>query len=146
MEKEKSVQKQSVAVKRSADPTKVRALLVAAQAIIKLPEHWTRREFARDKDKKAVNTRDTTAFCFCAAGAVDRANGVGYCNDLFSEALKALERVPEVNRNITIYNDALDRTHSEVLAVFTKAIAIIDCALQDDTAIGESHGNRETEL
>lgn len=93
------------------------AELRAARALIDSPEKWTQGAFARRADSEhACSIRDVGATRFCAAGAVVRAGGGG-------DATAALREATGHFGGLYAWNDAPERTHAEVLAVFDRAIA-----------------------
>ena len=106
----------------------VLATLVSARALIKKPEQWTQRAWARDAEHRVVGAY-VTASCYCAGGALKlaarRILGDSYAAE---EALLNCLPSPFTYFNVTRYNDDPLRTHAEVLALFDEAIAKLQTA------------------
>jgi hypothetical protein len=88
--------------------------LKAARELIANPERWTKGWFAKKADGSDTNSRNPDAYCWCAYGALHRAN---YYEAIEPEHL--LSRL--MGGNIAAFNDT--HTHPEVIAMFDKAIA-----------------------
>lgn len=93
-------------------------ILKAARQKITPPEAWTKRAAARDHLGATVFADDKTAVCWCSIGAVW---ATAYLCD---EAASYLDEV--AGGAITLFNDAPERTHAEVLAAFDRAIALAE--------------------
>ena len=101
---------------------KTSEVLRAARAKIEVPERWTKRMFARDKERCRVVSWSTFAVCWCGQGANHAV--VGPAGD-WGDPDKALDEA--VGGNFPDWQDDLQGTHveahAEVLAAFDKAIA-----------------------
>lgn len=95
-------------------------LLTETRALLSKPEAWTKGESWRTVDGEPTNLRERAA-CFCVYGALDfvhpgtssaRANATSLLEDAVG-TLYAHE-----------WNDAPERTHSEVLEALDKAIEL----------------------
>lgn len=99
-----------------------REALIAARALIADEANWTRQVCARNAAGDAVFATSPDAVCFCAIGAVQRAVNYNILSDNnFNEYVFARNAL-EVRTGIaaSAFNDT--HTHSEVLAMFDKAI------------------------
>ena len=98
-------------------------VLKEARAVLSQPSAWTQGVLARGIDLKPLKAEDPLACSFCMGGAVHKV-----CQKLdimvAHQALQALWAGlgKEHWNNIASYNDARDRTHEEVLAVFDRTI------------------------
>ena len=98
-----------------------REVLVAARKLIERPEAWTQGATARDAAGKVCSSREPSAVCRCAGGAIETASD----GDLrkFLDAFEALgEQLGRFGYDVEAVNDAPERTHAEVLAAFDAAI------------------------
>jgi len=96
------------------------------------PARWTQGEYARNADGKGLkNPKSSAAVCFCSMGAILSAPEAGIAVEyplgrVFHVFYKAYEVVQTVlgggGVNISKWNDAPERTHAEVVAMFEKAI------------------------
>lgn len=99
----------------------VKAIILAAVALIENPEAWTQDAPARDKEGVSVDANSKQACRWCTLGAIDK---VSYD---YNSWLEATRRVREVLRgdapyiSIAKFND--NHTHAEVLALLRKAAA-----------------------
>ena len=99
--------------------TSTAEILKAARKLIEKPENWVQGESARDERGHRVDVYSRRAKCFCSIGAIYRVSGT---DDEANRARKALiYQLPMEKRFITTFNDT--HTHSEVLDLFSKAIA-----------------------
>lgn len=102
-------------------------LLRAAREVIADPSHWCKGTDAMDEDGKVCSKYDNAAVRFCANGAVRRARMLTNAN--FNIEMTALDTLrsacPLANKweETPDFNDRPETTHSEVLAVFDRAIA-----------------------
>lgn len=95
-------------------------VLRKAREVIANPEHWTRGAYAKDVNGNEVNFAGKTACKFCAAGAIFRAHGGNY-------AIQALTaELPKTSNTVITFNDWSRRKHSEVLALYDRAIATLE--------------------
>jgi hypothetical protein len=100
-------------------PPSERDILVAARALIEQPKAWTQGKFARGKKGNPVSASSRKATCWCAQGAIMRAQAGS-----IPAGFRAHDRIRAVIRgSITRWNDAPERTHAEVLAAFDRAIS-----------------------
>ncbi len=95
----------------------LRENLEAVRALI--AKGWTRDISARDKNGTPVHSRDARAVCWCLHAAViaavqDRTEA--------SQAFLALDHLTGGPLSTVDYNDAVDRTQAEVLALIDRAI------------------------
>lgn len=93
-------------------------LLIAARKRIERPERWTQGCEARDKDGHWTNACDPIATCWCGYGAI-------WCSaDKFSSEVNYAEVALRAacGMHFPDWQDALERTHAEVLKVFDIAI------------------------
>jgi hypothetical protein len=97
-----------------ADKLRVARALVA--------KGWTQEVFARDRRGKEVRTAERSAACWCAYGAVIRADAEydGYV--YLSRAIGLTGQL------ISQWNDEPTRTQQEVLAAFDRAIELAEQA------------------
>lgn len=91
---------------------------VLKQARARIEKGWTQGVFARDFNDKAILLRDASdkACSWCLSGAIYAASG-----SFHEGATKLLQKVTRT-QNLATYNDAANRTKSQVLAVIDKAI------------------------
>lgn len=100
-------------------------VLIAARKLIKPKGAWTQNTYARGRTGRPVSIDSPRAVCFCAEGAVQRtaeAASLGVYK-ICCEYLDA-----EVRLGILNFNDDIDRKQSEVVAIFTRAIAKLRAA------------------
>jgi hypothetical protein len=96
-------------------------VLAAAALLIQEPAAWTRRAMARTADDDDVSVHHPEACKWCAIGAIERV-----CTNCF-EALEVCQYLYEKNirntgyRCISQWNDAVGRTHADVLEAFKEA-------------------------
>lgn len=100
-------------------------ILTSARQNLSEEKNWTREVYARDKDGYSVGELEATAVCFCSLGAIRKAvpdnNYKGYNNarDALYETIKA-EHKPFLT--VHAFNDHIDTTHADVLALFDTTI------------------------
>lgn len=87
---------------------------------------WTQGTFARNAGGADVSPRSPQATCFCAAGAIIRAND-GCDMGFSSPGISAVEHVID-ERWIDAWNDREERTRDEVLAAFDRAIQLAEAS------------------
>jgi hypothetical protein len=92
-------------------------LLTAGQNLIRDPQHWTQKAFARTKEGHAVNELEPKAVCFCTLGALFKANQGG-SGQTCEDAFRILHQVIPPG-GIPMFND--NHTHAEVMAAFDRA-------------------------
>lgn len=95
-------------------------VLVAARELIAEPEHWTKGASARGKSGAKVDPDGRAAVSFCATGACYRATRRDWRHA--PAAIDALQDAVNYS-GIVYYNDEPTTTHTDILAVFDKAIA-----------------------
>ena len=116
----------------------VREMLEKAKEVIADPHHWTQRAMARgpvsasyEHARDRMHPLDTRADCWCSLGAIAKvANTHDFATGSTpAQAVLVLARVisnmPYPNASmdrVVDWNDHYARKHSEVLAVFDKAI------------------------
>lgn len=81
-------------------------------------KQWTQFAFARSAGSGQVSPRSRQAVRWCAAGALHAVT-----TNLLGESLAFLEGFVE-DRSLAAYNDS--HRHAEVVALFDKAIAILE--------------------
>lgn len=100
------------------EPTTVE-ILRAARALIATPDQWTQGTVARDKNGRRAHPESPAARQWCAAGACI-ATGAGIAAGC---ALDAVAR-SKGHLFVTAFNDDPDTTHTDVLALYDRAIAL----------------------
>lgn len=83
---------------------------------------WTQGCLARDALGTPITTSDVNAVCWCAFGVLYSFNNSSLAAEAFHPLFRAVHRR---NRLVDIgtYNDAPERTHEEILALYDDAIA-----------------------
>ncbi len=110
-------------------------VLMDARAIIAKPGAWTQGHYARDANGEACGTMSATATCFCAGGAMLRAdqhNVVGIALIRPEAAFKCF-RAASGDDGVASVNDAPGMTQAGVVAIFDDAIENAD-----PTGIGQA--------
>ena len=103
--------------------TSTAEILKAARKLIEKPENWTKGAFARSAKGSRVRPVYKGAVCFCSIGALQKVSVGGN----YTDAINFLRReVPEDCMGVMAFNDS--RTHSEVLDLFSKAIAAAEAS------------------
>ena len=121
-----------------------REILTRARKLITDRDRWIQLASAENADGERVQAGCDGAVKFCMLGAIDRVSTIAdnplpairYGLSCRGEAIRALYRAlpgdftecsATTNRqNIAEFNDSRERDHSEVLAVFDRAIAQAD--------------------
>lgn len=98
-------------------------LLKKAREIISQPEHWTQYAQARDSDGIAVLATEESATCFCAIGAVIKAEQILNITDDEAVFFNHLRKHMQTN-SVAEFNDF--HTHEEVLAAFDLTISQLE--------------------
>lgn len=107
-------------------------LLKRGRAFIAAQNMWGKGWFAFTGDGTPVDSQDPRAVCFCSFGALYRVlpGRRQFSNNNFNAAYEALNRaVPtdftcsEASRSFVKFNDHADTRHSDVLAMWDRAIA-----------------------
>ena len=100
--------------------------LRAAKLLISTPATWTQGAAARDIANNSVSPFDPFAVCYCSAGAIVRKMPwIGQHEDAKSFLNAATN---DSNCTIVGYNDS--HTHTEVMAIWDKAILMVDVRSQ----------------
>lgn len=107
-------------------PYNISDVLLKARDILNDPKAWCKGTFARDKNEKKASPYDPDACQFCATGAILKAESeydLSSANGLYAEEIIE-QQLPCTRKfgGIPSYNDALVRTHEEILALFDRAI------------------------
>lgn len=107
---------------------KASELLADAKTLLE-EKGWTTGYLARNKDGVCVAPFDVTATCFCAVGAIHRANQDGGIVEevVWERVVEALRETIPGNRyaeafGISLYNDSPNTSKADVLAWFDRAI------------------------
>lgn len=99
------------------------ALLQAARAKIDRPENWIQGHNAETRSGRAVGYTNPEACRFCASGALHSASVSATTWAMFDQARRALHaEARKYGNGIVEFNDAAERKHEEVLALFDAAI------------------------
>ena len=96
-------------------------ILKEARALISDEKNWTQDSFARNSAGEKVEPANERAVCFCAIGALAKAACLAPELDLPAENFIQDEAYMLGWINVPEFND--NHTHSEVLALFDRAIA-----------------------
>lgn len=106
--------------------TSTAEILKAARKLIEKPENWTQGVYAKDNLDRGISPYSANAKCFCTVGALFRAGGnlSSFHGKLPVKILDAFG-VPNAGEMIWV-NDS--STHSEVLDLFSKAIAAAEAS------------------
>lgn len=110
--------------KKQSDDTKI---LKRARKILSVRKRWIKKVYARDKDGNDLYGSDSTAVCFCAEGAVEKAAkdlNLSYGDSTIGLLYTSLPHSRGDYSTIYVYNDAPKRKHIEVLRWFDRAIAL----------------------
>ena len=107
-------------------------LLKASRNRLESKSAWTKGAWARDVDENMTAIVDPNAVSWCAEGILERTcrdlklshRHFVFCRLLFVWLLK-----PRKFRNVIHFNDAETTKHFDVLALFTRGIAVIEEAL-----------------
>lgn len=108
-------------------PSPVKDLLTRARE--RIEKGWCQGAYAKAADGESVSACGPCATSFCIRGAVLAASPMDYpvrvsAYILLENAVEQITQSP--GDSLAYYNDAHDRTHVEVLAVFDAAIALAD--------------------
>ncbi len=99
--------------------TPIAQALTDARALITPVAQWTQGELALNNDGHAVNSKDKTAICWCAAGSIRKVSNTDYEFTASFNFLKVY--ILTGAQYIADYND--NHTHTEILQLFDTAIA-----------------------
>lgn len=102
--------------------TSTAEILKAARKLIEKPENWTQGAFARDGKGRSESI--SRASCFCIIGAIAKVARTNLGSPVPQPVLKALGFTAHCR--LAQFNDSA--THSEVLDLFSKAIAAAETA------------------
>jgi hypothetical protein len=95
--------------------------IIVARDLIKTPNKWTQRAFARDANGDNVDPSDSRAFCFCILGALLKASRITGCSSTLAVS-HVKSSLCYDNRSIFAFNDDPLRTHDEVIEVLDYGI------------------------
>lgn len=100
-------------------------LLQLAVTVIEHPPLWTQGALARDANGMPIDPVSSAAMCRCSVGALVWAERqcVPLAWGAYAGAGDALDQA--AGTSIAHYQDAPERTHAEVLAVWRRAIAAL---------------------
>jgi hypothetical protein len=101
-------------------PLTVADVLERAADLIEPEGAWTQHWSARTAEHRITTAMDRSAVCWCAGGAIVRA--VGADNALSAAAYSALRST--LLSTVSDFNDAPERTQSDVVAKLREAAAI----------------------
>lgn len=107
-------------------PKTALSVLVAARKLITPRKRWTKGSWARADGGITTDETDPAATCFCMSGAIRRyTNGdAADAHDIrVRDAARSAVHAVIHSDSIAAYNDAVRRTHKQVLAAFDRAIA-----------------------
>lgn len=94
-------------------------VLTCARDRIKDPANWIQGTYARTYNGGIINERLPGACKFCSVGALSS------CQPTSSMPEDFLRRsLPAPYRSIVTYNDSRGRKHSEIMALFERAITL----------------------
>jgi hypothetical protein len=91
-------------------------ILKGARELLSDPARWTQGHAARTAAGRKTSYQDPDAVCYCPWGALRLVGGLG-------ADLVVLSLGFEGTSEFFAWNDAPERTHTEVLARFDKAVA-----------------------
>ena len=97
-------------------------MLRAARKKIEPDGAWTQGAFSYNSDGEEVNPQSTEAVCWCSLGAIAaviRGSSGLDARIYLSQSYDDLVDIPQ-------WNDALHRTHTEVLDAFLKAVILAE--------------------
>ena len=100
-------------------PDSVRAILLAATDLLDRPGAWTQHELARDADGDVTGPSKDNAVSWCTIGAIMRVARTDERADARARLAKTLERAGH-DSDITCWNDAPERTQTEVVAMLRR--------------------------
>src|SRR4051812_18070843 len=95
------------------------AMLQAARERLSRPERWTQGALARSQAGAEVFGYDPAAVCWCVRGALEAVPG---SLEDYAEAVRRYERAVGA-RCLEDWNDAPERTHTDILSGFAQALA-----------------------
>ncbi len=87
--------------------------MTKAWELLDSPDKWTQGADARDVDGEACAYNSTRADCWCLDGALAKVYGIAKCIRMTDIVKNHLG----LDTMAFQWNDAMDRTHAEVLAV-----------------------------
>lgn len=91
--------------------------MLKIKELISEPSKWTQHVIAKDSKGERVTAHDQSATCFCLYGALRRCYSSN--TRLETEIWSRLVNIAP-NRDPIGWNDAPERTHSEVLELVTR--------------------------
>ena len=101
-------------------------ILRQARELLSEESRWTQEAYARDVEGRVLYPNNPNATCFCAVGALRKVTGIEsdmepQVYDPLCELINTAEMRGCVSC-IPDYNDAMSRTHAEVLDLFDRTI------------------------
>ena len=105
-------------------------VLTAAKSLIAKRGGWTKDEAARTRAGTPTQIQDPKACSFCTMGAIARASGAQYMNEIKLEISQLLVKAAGIERAshppgaIMIWNDKTTTKKQDVLALFDRAIEL----------------------
>lgn len=114
---------------------KARLILIKGKSLIGTPDLWIKGSFARDKNGNAVPICDGTATCWCARGAIRRADldlgfvgeedyGIFRSSDYCRIAAAFLDEA--MGDFVERFNDSPGTRHEDIMKAFDKAIVLAE--------------------
>lgn len=104
-------------------------ILTEAKALINTPERWTKGKFAALADGSSAHWDNPNATCYCIVGAIFLAEehmNVAASPTTTRAIMKAVGA--KISRDVSVWNDAPERTHAEVMDAFDRAIELAKAA------------------
>ena len=103
-------------------------ILRGARRILTDPKRWVQGYYACDVHGYRCEVGHHNAIRFCLAGAIGLYGHPGHKADAVSIAVPVLKRVLGIDPidSLTKWNDAPERTHTEVLAALDAAISLAE--------------------
>jgi hypothetical protein len=109
---------------------RVSQILIEAKKLIDTPDKWTKWANARDKDGNPLyvytGSNAGNVACMCSNGAVMSVALPQYNSKIYLQAMQVLDRATHAAgfcMGIVSYNDAGSTTHTDLMAIWDKAIA-----------------------
>lgn len=100
--------------------TKVVQVLEAAKELLSDEAKLCRDACARDASGRSVSAESGDAVCFCAVGAVGLASFRLGCDEIFDDAIDALDHATDGTNIVLLVRHA---PHADIIAAFDRAIA-----------------------
>lgn len=114
---------------------RARLILIKGKSLIRSSDLWTKGSFARDGNGNTVPLRDDTATCWCARGAIMRADfdlgfgvegdyGIPRTSDYYRTAVAFLDEA--MGDVVEEFNDRPETQHEDIMKAFDKAIVLTE--------------------